>query len=127
MDRFIMQIDGADAAVQAEIIDKKIWFRLNNETYSCDLAELAGGRRRRAAAAVKSADRITAPMPGKVTRVFVQPGQSVSRGDALLVMEAMKMEYTLKADMDALVSDVKTAVNDQVALGAVLVQLKEKG
>lgn len=121
-----VQLDGQDTAVEAEIIDKKIWFKLNQQIYSYDLLDLVEGHYKKSKTAVKSADKITAPMPGKVTKVFVTEGQRVNKGDALLVMEAMKMEYTLKADIESTVEKVLAKVNDQVVLGGLLVQLKEK-
>ena len=64
-------------------------------------------------------------MPGKVTKLFVSENQIVNKGDALLVMEAMKMEYTLKADISAKVEKIFYKISDQVSLGYLLIQLKE--
>jgi biotin carboxyl carrier protein len=63
-------------------------------------------------------------MPGKVTKLFVSDGQEVKKGDSLLVMEAMKMEYTLKADANGSVEKITAKTGDQVTLGQLLVQLK---
>jgi 3-methylcrotonyl-CoA carboxylase alpha subunit len=74
-----------------------------------------------------AADRITAPMPGKVIQVLVRPGESVKRGAPLAVLEAMKMEHTLSASADALVATVDVSPGDQVNEGAVIVRFaKEK-
>lgn len=62
-------------------------------------------------------------MPGKVTKVAVQKGESVTKGQALVVMEAMKMEYTLEADRDGKVNEVNVEAGRQVALGEVLVRV----
>ena len=51
--------------------------------------------------------------------------KEVNKGDALLVMEAMKMEYTLKSDLKAIVEKISIEVGQQVTLGQLLVQLKE--
>ena len=67
-------------------------------------------------------DRIVAPMPGKVIRVFAEPKTSVKRGTPLIVLEAMKMEHTLAAPADARIESVDAAPGDQVAEGAVLVR-----
>lgn len=122
---FIVQINGHEKNVSAEIIDKKIWFKLDEQTYSYDLIDLVEGGTRKSKVATKSPDRILAPMPGKVTKVFVSEKQTVNKGDALLVMEAMKMEYTLKADIGASVEKIFAKVGDQVTLGYLLIQLKE--
>ncbi|WP_414439198.1 acetyl-CoA carboxylase biotin carboxylase subunit [Burkholderia sp. 22PA0106] len=67
--------------------------------------------------------RLTAPMPGKVIAVLVEPGQAVEAGAPLLVMEAMKMEHTIGAPSAGVVAEVLYAVGDQVADGAQLIRL----
>ncbi|HEY2604791.1 acetyl/propionyl/methylcrotonyl-CoA carboxylase subunit alpha [Paraburkholderia sp. RL18-103-BIB-C] len=67
--------------------------------------------------------RLTAPMPGKVIAVLVEPGAVVEKGTPLLVMEAMKMEHTIGAPAAGTVSEVLYAVGDQVADGAQLLVL----
>jgi 3-methylcrotonyl-CoA carboxylase alpha subunit len=67
--------------------------------------------------------RLTAPMPGKVIALLAVVGQSVQRGQALAVMEAMKMEHTLSAPRDGVVAEVLYAVGDQVAEGGELLKL----
>lgn len=124
MAQFQIEVDGRDLSVQAEVIDKKIWFKVNDQTYAYDILDLNESHSGKSKVAGKSADRILAPMPGKVTKIFVSVGQSVQKGDALLVMEAMKMEYTLKADCVADVEKVLGQVGDQVTLGQLLIQLK---
>jgi 3-methylcrotonyl-CoA carboxylase alpha subunit len=68
--------------------------------------------------------RLTAPMPGKVVAVLASPGKQVSKGDALVIMEAMKMEHTISAPSDGLVEEVLYQVGDQVADGAPLLAFK---
>ena len=68
--------------------------------------------------------RLTAPMPGKVVAVLVARGQQVKKGDALVIMEAMKMEHTIAAPHDGLVEDILYAVGDQVGDGAPLLAFK---
>lgn len=118
-------IDGQEKNIQAELVDKKLWYKLGDEVYSVDVADLSESGFKKSKAVVKSPDRITAPMPGKVTKIFVSESQTVNKGDALLVMEAMKMEYTLKSDINASVEKLPVKLNDQVTLGQLLVQLKE--
>ena len=64
--------------------------------------------------------KLTAPMPGKVIAVMVEPGSHVTRGTPLLVMEAMKMEHTISAPADGVVAEVLYGVGEQVAEGAQL-------
>lgn len=58
--------------------------------------------------------QLKSPMPGKVIQVLVNEGQEVKAGDALLVMEAMKMEHTIKAPTDSTVEKVFFAPGDLV-------------
>ena len=66
------------------------------------------------------------PMPGLVKAVFVAPGQQVTAGDRLAVLEAMKMEHTLTAARDGIVAEVLTAAGDQVEAGAALIRLEDE-
>jgi 3-methylcrotonyl-CoA carboxylase alpha subunit len=68
---------------------------------------------------------VTAPMPGTVIRLLVGAGDSVRARQPLVVLEAMKMETPLTSPFDAVVRAVHVAEGDQVAGGAVLVELEE--
>ena len=67
--------------------------------------------------------RLTAPMPGKVVSFSVKVGDKVRTGQALAVMEAMKMEHTIAAPADGVVAELLYAPGDQVAEGAELLKL----
>jgi len=77
-----------------------------------------------AGVAQHEAGRLTAPMPGKVLSFAVQAGDKVSRGQALAVMEAMKMEHTIAAPADGVVAEILYAPGDQVQEGAELLRLQ---
>lgn len=64
--------------------------------------------------------KITAPMPGKIVAVKAQAGTSVKKGDAVIVLEAMKMENEICAAQDGVVASVEVAVGDTVEGGDVL-------
>lgn len=66
---------------------------------------------------------LTAPMPGKIISIAVKAGDSVTKGQPLLVMEAMKMEHTISAPADGKVEELFYAVGDQVTEGAELVSI----
>jgi 3-methylcrotonyl-CoA carboxylase alpha subunit len=68
-----------------------------------------------------SGDSIAAPMPGIVRLLHVSAGQSVQRGDPLLVLEAMKMEHVLAAPRDCVIASLAVSQGDQVAEGRLLV------
>jgi 3-methylcrotonyl-CoA carboxylase alpha subunit len=67
---------------------------------------------------------LEAPMPGRVTAVKVRPSQEVSRGEELLVVEAMKMENALRAPHDGVVRAVHAEVGDMVGPGRPLVEIE---
>ena len=68
--------------------------------------------------------RLTAPMPGKVVSFSVKAGDTVTKGQALAVMEAMKMEHTIAAPADGSVAELLYAPGDQVPEGAALLRLE---
>ncbi|MBV8738238.1 MAG: acetyl/propionyl/methylcrotonyl-CoA carboxylase subunit alpha [Alphaproteobacteria bacterium] len=70
-----------------------------------------------------SAGKLTAPMPGRVTRLLVEPGSKVRRGEPLIVVEAMKMEHTIAAPTDGVVAAVRFRVGELVEEGTELIAL----
>ncbi len=68
--------------------------------------------------------RLTAPMPGKLVSFAVKAGDAVTKGQALAVMEAMKMEHTIAAPADGVVQELLYAPGDQVAEGAELIRIE---
>ncbi len=79
-----------------------------------------------AAAAGSAGARVLAPMNGRVLGVFVQVGEAVTKGQRIVVLEAMKMEHQLLARRDGVVDQVAVRAGDQVATRALLVSLVEQ-
>jgi 3-methylcrotonyl-CoA carboxylase alpha subunit len=67
--------------------------------------------------------RLTAPLPGVVTRLFAEQGATIRKGDNLVQMEAMKLVHTLKSPSDGLVGKIHHAIGDTVTVGAILVDI----
>jgi len=67
---------------------------------------------------------LEAPMPGRVTAVRVAPGQRVSKGEELLVVEAMKMENALRAPREGVIRAVHVSAGEMVSPGRALVELE---
>lgn len=107
----------------AEWINGVLWVHANGRVISINPR---GKRRSRNRVVSDVSGDVMAPMPGKVTKVFVQLNDQVSKGQALMVMEAMKMEYTLKSEIDGQVFELNTALGDQVTLGQVLIRMRPK-
>lgn len=68
--------------------------------------------------------RVKAPIPGLVSRVLVAPGDSVTAGQALVILEAMKMENEIRAPFDGVVSSVSAVVGQSAPRGLVLVEVQ---
>ena len=71
----------------------------------------------------KQAGDVKAPMPGLVLNVMVEPGQMIKKGDAIIVLEAMKMENILKAAADGEVKKIHVKKGDKVEKNQVMVNL----
>jgi acetyl/propionyl-CoA carboxylase alpha subunit len=67
---------------------------------------------------------IRSPMPGKIVSVSVKADETVAKGQALVTLEAMKMEHTLTAPFDGRVAETPVSSGDQVSEGVVLVRLE---
>ena len=69
---------------------------------------------------------LLAPMPAAVTAVKVADGDRVAKGDPVVVLEAMKMQHTIAAPSDGVVSGLAVSVGQQVEAGAVLAVIEEE-
>ncbi len=81
----------------------------------------------RKAQAAAGETTIRAPIPGLVVKVLVEPGQQVTEGQPLLILEAMKMENDLRAPHAGTVHEVRVQPGAQVALGQALALIKGEG
>ncbi len=66
---------------------------------------------------------VKAPLPGVVTKVLVEAGQAVKKGDTVLVLEAMKMENNITAEADGTVTGICVAAGDSVMEGTTLLTI----
>jgi 3-methylcrotonyl-CoA carboxylase alpha subunit len=89
--------------------------------------ELDQSRKRRKRAGLdETPGEVTPPMPAVVVRILVQEGETVVKGQGLLVVSAMKMETTLKAPVDGVVRKIKTGLQAKVMPGDRLVEIEER-
>ncbi|MFP5519434.1 MAG: biotin/lipoyl-containing protein [Bdellovibrionia bacterium] len=116
-----VKVNGKDHRAVVQIVGGQLWVHHRGKTFSVETQQ--GRRARKKAGQGGSSDTVSAPMPGKVTKILVTQGQNVEAGAAILVMEAMKMEYTLKAEVAGAVESINCQVGDQVVLGKILVKL----
>jgi biotin carboxyl carrier protein len=145
--RLRLTIDGRQRLVEARRVRPGTWSVLvDGRSYLVDLDDrkrgtvaLAGGsetplevedaRRRRLALAARRDDiaaageRIDAPIAGKVVKILVEPGEEVTAGQGVCVLEAMKMENEIKADRGGKVAELHVRPGQSVDTGESLVTL----
>jgi biotin carboxyl carrier protein len=97
------------------------WVFLDGRAYVIDAAP-QGSLRRRARGHDEGA--LAAPMPATVLRIIVEPGQRVSTGDVLIMLEAMKMELPIRAPRDASVKAIGCREGELVEAGVPLLELE---
>lgn len=116
---------------------KKYLIKVNGNQYEVEVEEVGGSAPAAAAApaapaaapkapaaAPAGASNIKAPMPGTILKVNVNAGDSVKKGQVLLVLEAMKMENEIVAPADAVVASVSVTKGSSVNAGDVLVSFQ---
>ena len=116
-------LDLADCVVSVRIVPEGAGVHLlhDGRTYSVALPHHAAQDSETAGVL----DHVTAPLPGKVVKTAVRGGDTVERGETLVVLEAMKMELGVEAPRDGVVDEVAVSEGDQVIEGAVLVTFAE--
>ena len=73
---------------------------------------------------IRKLKELTAPMPGRITTIHIELGQAINPGDAIVSLEAMKMENVLKAEGIGVVSAITIQQGDVVEKGSVLVSFE---
>lgn len=114
MKKYRVNVNGASYDIEVELM---------GETESVTAAAPAAKPAAPAAAPAAGSTSITAPMPGTILSVNVQNGQSVKKGDVLMILEAMKMENEIVAPQDGTVASVNCRKGDVVNVGDLLVSL----
>ncbi len=120
MKRFIVELDGQREEGWFEKIKGTLWVHWRGQTLTW---EPKSSERKRSRDSDLHRGEILAPMPGKITKILKQEGESVKSGELVLVMEAMKMEYSLNSHRDGLIKKLKVSVGSQVELHQILVEV----
>lgn len=111
--------------VSADFAAKSFLLKLNGqniEIQAKDRFDLLLDKLGMSNAAASKVNELKAPMPGLIVDIRVAPGQTIQKGDPLVVLEAMKMENILKAPGDGIVGTIKVGMRDNVTKGQVLIQ-----
>lgn len=102
-------------------VDRHVWH--DGQSWAMEKIDPHQSRRRGGGEADSGA--LTASMPGQVREILVAEGDSVAKGDPLVLLEAMKMEMRIAAPTDGVIKAINCAVGDVVARGEVLVVVRE--
>lgn len=117
----ILHVGGATHRCAVARDQSGIWVSLRGRTYHLESARSrAGGPSR----TEDLGDEVRAPMTGTIIAVNVAKGANVKKGDLLVVMEAMKMEYRLEAEVNGTVLRVECTPGDMLDVGTLLVKLE---
>ncbi|MGY2131324.1 biotin/lipoyl-containing protein [Hymenobacter sp. HD11105] len=111
--------------ISADYVAKTFQLKLNNrfvEVQAKDRFDLLLDKLGMSNATANKVNELKAPMPGLIVDIRVEVGQTVQKGEPLLVLEAMKMENILKAPSDVTIGAIKINLRDNVQKGQVLVQ-----
>ena len=117
MKKWTVDIEGKACQGWVQKIQGELWVHLEGRTYSYKPQSEYGTD---SSQSNEDTSQIKAPMPGKIIKINYTPEESVQGGDVALVMEAMKMEYTLKVPADSKVDSILCQEGEQVSLGQVL-------
>ncbi len=112
-------IDGNHVIAYVSSDGAKRWATINGQTF---LLTRSSGTRRSGAGG-EHASELAAPMPGQVRSVNVSEGEAVSKGQTLLVLEAMKMEIRIQAPRDGVVKELLVKVGQTVEREQILVKM----
>ncbi len=120
IDDLALEIDGQPMRALVARTREQITVVLRGRTFTFGVGEEA---RRGGGGGDGASGSVVAPMPGKVIAVLVQPGDVVEPGTPLVVLEAMKMESTLSAEIAGTVRAVPATVGATVGAGEVLAEI----
>ena len=116
--RLKLTINGAEKFAHSAKVGDVWWVHLDGHVFCIEKTEPGSN-------SDDAEGGMVAPMPGKILEVLVEQGQSVASGDLLLVMEAMKMEHRIVANVDGVIAMMNLKEGDQVQQGDILVEISE--
>ncbi|MCU0444671.1 MAG: acetyl-CoA carboxylase biotin carboxyl carrier protein subunit [Microscillaceae bacterium] len=111
--------------IKADYEAKTFTIKLNHKLYEVELHDKFDQLLQKMGmdkTATNKVSEVKAPMPGLIIDVKVEEGQTVKKGDALLILEAMKMENVLKSPTDGVIKAIKVKKGDNVEKNHILVQ-----
>lgn len=119
-------VDGKSTEVFVARAGQEKYIFINGRSLLVEDADQLPSRRGRRTGIDQAPGDVTPPMPSVVVRIMVEEGDLVKQGQGLIVVTAMKMETTLKAPYNGMVTAIKTTVDAKVAPGDILVEIEEE-
>lgn len=125
-DRYSILLDNESHV--AELIKKNGTYEINyqGEAWNCQVEDERLAKLKRSIKAAEDVivdHEIKSPMPGLIVEIEVKPGQTIQRGQGLMIIEAMKMENEIKAPSDAVVKKIAVQPGQTVEMGQTLLLL----
>jgi biotin carboxyl carrier protein len=117
-------IDGKRVTAYVSSENAKRWVTINGQTFV--LTKPAAGARKSGHGHHHTAGELTAPMPGQVRAVNVSEGDVVTKGQTLMVLEAMKMEIRIQSPVDGVVSSIMVKQGQTVEREQILAEIVDK-
>jgi biotin carboxyl carrier protein len=114
-------IDGERVTAYVSSDGAKHWVTINGQTF---MLTKQSGARKSAGGHAHAAGELTAPMPGQIRAVNVSEGDAVTKGQTLLVLEAMKMEIRIQSPMDGVVKSLAVKAGQTVEREQALVEIE---
>lgn len=136
MKEFKFKINGQEYAAVVEEQETEVKVTLNGKTYNVEVEQeeshsepsIVKSASTKSASSVAGATvKITAPLPGNITKILASKGQKVKKGDVIMTMEAMKMENNITAEADCTISNIVAEVGQSVNQGDILVEVVTEG
>jgi biotin carboxyl carrier protein len=118
-DTLTLDVDGERFEVQVSV-DTRSFVRATNGQAAGSPAPMPT----RAVAKSAGVGEVAAPMPGVVTKVLVKKGDTVAAGQAVVLLEAMKMENSVSAAVSGVVTTLNVKAGDEVGNGAILLKIE---
>jgi len=117
-------VDGVSYEVRVQSSPPGLIASADGRQFAVEVRNPRDAGRSSHAAAGSGRQNVATPMPGKVVRVLVKPGEAVEASQGLVVVEAMKMQNELKAGRPGRVAEIRTSEGETVSAGDVLVVLE---
>lgn len=121
MKSFVISIGQRKYKIKAEKINGEVWIHCDGQTFvSQKIIQQKKSSSQSSRGSKTNSGEIFAPMPGKIIKVLKQQGEKIKENTTIVVMEAMKMEYSLDAALSGVLKELNCIEGDQVSQGQIL-------